>query len=364
MFRSFSIVAVFFLIVSAAAGPVRAEVNPLDENARQSLESAIRSVDEGHIDVGISMLEALLTLYPDNYIVRYELAYAHLHNDDYEKTLEASLPLLTHPDANTSAYSIVGSCYDYLGQSDKALETYTLGLERFPKSGLLHVEKGITAYRQNDFQKALDHYEKAIEVAPSYDAGYYHAAKLYRESTAPIVGLLYAETHILLSNRRDRNAEMTDMIMDILHDKIRVDGDTIRVTLVENMTVGDAMTRQQSFMMGLELGYAVGCSAVKNGWTLASVTELRGAGLDMFISMVTLDEHMALQRFQKAVKDAGHWEAYNILILGSAFPEETDAWFDDPDNEKKFASFAEWFRAYPENIVDEGNTVSINLFDR
>ncbi len=350
------------LILSLATESARAEQNPLDENARQSLESAIRSVDEGNIDVGISMLETLLSLYPDNYVVRYELAFAHLRAEDNELALETSLPLLNHPDATPMVYSIVGSCYDYLGQSEKAIETYALGLDRFPRSGLLHVEKGITAYRNSDFQLALDHYEKAIEVAPRYDAGYYRASKLYRSSTAPVVGLLYAEAHILLSNRRDRNSEMSNLIKEILEDHIKIGGDSIKITLVGNRTITENMSPRERFLLGLELGYALGCSALKNGYTLSSVTEMRGVALDLLLETFAPDNRMALQRFQKAVKDAGHWDAYNVLVLGPAFPEDTENWFANPDNEEKFSAFAEWFRNYPEEIIGDENTVSIRLF--
>lgn len=341
----------------------RCEVDPLDENATRSLESAIASMDEGEIEVSIAMLEALLEKYPDNFCVNYELAYARFFDNDYQKSLEIAMPLLEHPDTSPLVFTLIGSCYDEIGRTEDAINIYDRGIAKFPESALLYLNKGICLQRKDKLTEALEEYENAIVADPTYDSPYYQAARIYAISSMPMWALIYAETFNILSQRSDRKEEMSKLILDILKEKITFNGKKISVKLASGV-IADADSTKPLFEHTFEITCGIGAMAILYGWTYETVSDLRSKALTAFTNIITPTNRMALQKFQKAILDAGHWDAYNYIIMQYAFPEESAKWIEQPENQEKLNNFTDFIRKYDEPIIDADHTVSSRLVNK
>lgn len=349
--RIFRIIALSFA-ATATAVSAYAHRN-LPQTAIKTLNSAIEIMDDGKPDVAADILKELYRMYPDSYSIPYELALAYMWNGDFDSVVSVVSPLENHPDCLPEVFSLLGSAYDELGDYQKALDTYDRGLTRFPESGHLCVEKGIVWLRKNDVAKALDNFEHGISVDPGYAPNYYRAATIYADSGIPVYGLLYAEAHQFLSDNSDRNTQMAALIRSIYENQITVNGDSINIKLTNRMN-----KNMESPVNFYEIGIALGVDGVKNGWTLEGVKKMRATALSLIAGMKTAEElnRMYILAYQLRVKEAGHWDAYNIYVLGAAFPEECEEWFKSEANEAAFDRFAEWYRNNPFTL-DNDHTV-------
>lgn len=355
--------SVFFVVLFGllASFGVHAEVDPLSDTEVAALRSAVQSMDEGETGVAIALLEALLDAHPDNYSVAYELGFAHYLAGDYDKSIDVIKSLIDHPDADQLVFGQLGNCYDELGCPEDALKAYQKGVEYYPNSGSLWTNIGITQLRLKEYNKALESFETSIEVDPFYDPAYYRAAQLYADSNCPIWALIYAEAHMLLSKRDNRNREMAQLIVDVLKENIKVKSDTIQITLHDQDLRSADTKKGLPFEMAYEMGYALGSTMVKNGWTLESVTKLRGKALDVSAGVIPPTDRMVLSKIHKAVKDAGYWDAYNLYIFAYIFPEEAQEWISDPANEKQWDGFFDFYNSSAACRIDSQHTFSSRL---
>jgi len=336
--------------------------NRLPDEVMTTLKSVVQMMDDGKLEPAIDMLSELLKMYPDNYTIRYELALAYTWDKQHEKAIKTAQPLIDSPECRAEVYSQIGSNYDELGQWEKALETYDKGLERFPGSGHMWVEKGIVYLRRKDIGKALDCYETGITADPSYAPNYYRAAYLYAQTNMPIWGLVYAEVHQFLSGNQNRNTEMAQLMRNILERSVEFKGDTINVKLSHLNTVSESPSGgiTLSFPTAYEMGIMLGLSEGIKEWSLANATKLRGKAVDIYKETRGFDDSMYLLKYQATVKDAGHWDAYNVYVLGNAFHDEAEAWFCNDANIDRYNAFADWFAKNPFGL-DESHTVSSRL---
>ncbi len=327
----------------------------LPQSAIETLNSAINMMDEGKLDVAADILQELYRMYPDSYSIPYELALTHMWNGNYNKAVELVSPLEKHPDCQPEVFSLLGSAYDELGDPKKALETYNRGLKLFPESGHLWAEKGIVWLRKNDALQALKNFEEGILADPDYAPNYYRAAPIYAQSNTPVWGLMYAEAHQFLSDKQDRLIQMSQLIRSIFENQVTIKGDTTYIkmtTIISN----DMMSTLGHYEMGLMLGV----DGIKNGWSLDGIKKMREAALTA-VCVNPGDKSPDLNRmyildYQRRVREAGHWDAYNIYVLGAAFPKECEAWFESKANEEAYERFADWCYDNP-FILDKDHTI-------
>ena len=70
---------------------------------------------------------------------------------------------------------------------------------------------------------------------------------------------------------------------------------------------------------------------------------------------------MYLLPYQKSIIDAGHWDAYNIFLFYTVFPQEASQWLKD--NGDRFDAFINWTQEHP-FILDESHTVGMKTIYR
>lgn len=365
-------IAVMFVLLSMTALRAAAEVNPLDENGEKAYRSALSIMDDGNYETAIMMLEDLQKAFPDNYFVRYELALAYIRAGELDKALKIAEKLMKHEDAEDYLYAMIGSCYDDMDKPDKAIKVYDQGIKRFPTSGNLLVNKGITQFRQKKYNDALKTFETSIDVDPTYSSAYYYAALLLADTSEALWAMAYAETYILISNNSARDAQMSQLIVDVIKDRVEVkDSMNMSIRLFDRLIRNEDDLKVHLISSAMEMGYVLGSASIAHeGFTLENIIKSRELGLDAGLSVMNNPDapinpdRMALLKLQKAVRDAGLWEPYNYYILQGAFPEEVQKWADDPANEEKIDKMFDFLNNYPEAIISDKSTVSPRLLDK
>ena len=79
------------------------------------------------------------------------------------------------------AYGMLGFCYYYLGDSQKALLAYQKALEFNPQSLWFNYNAGVIYYHQGRYQEALDSFQKALKTNPSLNAEMVFKSKIYMD---------------------------------------------------------------------------------------------------------------------------------------------------------------------------------------
>jgi tetratricopeptide (TPR) repeat protein len=330
------------------------------EIAKEKGLEAIKLMDKGQIDQSLKLLEEAQKLDPDNYIYPYEMAYANYLKEDYETAADILKKLEKRKDINDLVFQLLGNSYDELGKSKEAIKTYEKGLKKFPASGKLYLELGILYMRKENYNKALDYFEKGISAEPTFPSNYYWASKLFCSSEEEVWGMLYGEIFMNLERNSKRTAEISKLLFDTYKAEIRIIGDSATsVSFSQLNVVGFDQKKKLSLPYGMSvyeptlMMSALGIKEIN----LGSLNKIRSNFIDIYYK----NEYNKLFPnllfdYQMRLKKLGHLEAYNYWVLMQGDQSEFITW--QQVNEEKWKTFIEWFTKNPLNITFE------NCFDR
>jgi tetratricopeptide (TPR) repeat protein len=308
---------------------------------------AIKLMDNGKFDESIQLLKEAQKLDPDRFDYPYEMAYAYYSKEDYKGALKILEKNKTHKDVTERLFQLLGNCYDVLGKTDKAFEAYDEGLNQFPNSGIIYLEKGNVYWGKEEYVKALPFYEKGIELDPKFPSNYYRAAIIYCSSTEEVWGLIYGELFMNLERNSKRTSEISKLLYDTYKSEIKITSDTsMTVSFCQQMSmniksISDPKNIKLPFCMIFEPTLLLAV-AFEKSIDINSLDKIRSTFIDNYFK----DERdklypNALFSYQKKVKDAGHFESYNHWILMKGDENGFDNWRSE--NKDKWDSFIKWF---------------------
>lgn len=318
------------------------------EKALEKGREAIKLEDEGKYDEAIKLLEEAQKLDPDYIEYPYELGYAYYAKKDYKKASKYLEGLVNHPKVYDQIFQLLGNCYDDMGKSEKALETYDEGLKKFPRSGKLYLEKGNVYWQKKEYGKALPFYEQGIEAEPTFPSNYYRATRVYCSSTEEVWGMIYGEIFMNLERNTDRTAEISKLLFDTYKSEIKFSSDTsFSVSFSQNASINIEDLKDTSKM---KLPYGIGVYEPTLMFSMLSakvidlttLNEIRNNFVDNYFSK-GFDKTYPniLFSYQKQLKDAGHLEAYNHWILMKGDEDSFTKW--QTANKGKWDAFVKWF---------------------
>ncbi len=325
-----------------------------EEQARELGKQAIAQMDGGDVAGALELLDKAMKLDPKNPLYPYEVAYAHTLNKDYAKAIKVTKGLTKHKDAFDQVWQLLGNSYDYNGEPQKAISTYDEGLKRFPGSGCLHLERGNMELARKEYGKALEYYERGIDVAPTFPSNYYWAAKIFLGSDNEVWGMIYGELFMNLERNSKRTREMSQLLYETYRSEITILSDTARsVSFGKNHVIDPGRLT------------ATGALALPYGMIYESAMAVAVAGVDSidmnslndirsrFVRFYFEQDHAKdypniLFTFHKDLMDKGHFEAYNHWILMKGDEEAFGKW--QGVNTEKWDDFVDWFTENPLRI--------------
>ena len=341
------------LLLSITAGSYAADRTAVSVN--KLINDAIYIMDKGDYDKSISMLTDITKKYPKHYIANYELAYAHYLKKDYKNAIRILKKLEKNPDITDMLYQMLGNAYDLDGNPNKALETYFNGLKKFPASGKLYLEAGNIYKMYDKSDVAIKCYEKGIEVDHEFPSNYFRAAELLCNSDEKVFGLIYGEILVNMQPESPRAKIMSKILFDTYKNSIDFHNDTIiKVSFTKNNEISFDKTTgklQIPFEIIYEISTSKAIPAFKENReiNLGTLHEFRDLFIDDYFK--SGNGTNLLFDYHKKLREAGHFEAYNMWLLREGSSGEFDLWVSG--NEKKFLEFNKWYKENPLAITSE-----------
>lgn len=308
---------------------------------------AIKEMEAGNIDESIELLEEAGKLDPKNIDYPYEIAYANYLGKQYDKASKILKRLTKHEDANERIWQMLGNSYDLNGNKEKAIETYEKGLELFPNSGILHLERGNVFLFEEEYNTALGYYEKGILVDPEFSSNYYWASKLYLNSAEEVWGMIYGEIFMNLERNTRRTAEISQLLYATYNSEITAPTDTtMSVSFCEQMSINiNDLDAEEPLTLPFCMVYepTLLMSAIfSKTMNLPTLNQVRTSFVKNYYKMEHhLSHPNALFEYQKQLMELGHLEAYNYWILMKGDEKAFTQWQNE--NGDKWESFAAWF---------------------
>ena len=109
----------------------------------------------------------------------YHEGYADLQKNLFLKAI-AQFRMAIDADSNfVDAYNDLGVCYTRISKPDSAVYYYRVSLRKYPKGSVATLDLAIVAYRQNNYEKAIDYYKLYINLKREDPEGYYGLLRSY-----------------------------------------------------------------------------------------------------------------------------------------------------------------------------------------
>lgn len=316
--------------------------------AEENAENALKLEEDGKFDAAIRLLKVSQKLDPEEIEYPYEIAYAYYSKKSYKQAIKYLLPLTKHKDVMDLVYQLLGNCYDNIGKTAKAKETYDAGLKIFPNSGILYSEKGIVQMGRKDYENALVFFEKGIEVEPKFASNYYLAAKIYCNTTEKVWGIIYGELFMNLERKSLRTSSVSKLLYDTYKSQIKFTSDsTISVSFSKNATISindlkDSGNIKLPFGTGIYEPNLLLSLIGEKTIDVASLVRIRTNFIEnYFKNNYNIKYPNILFDYQNEIMKAGHIEAYNHWILMSADENSLPKWKEA--NKEKWDAFLKWF---------------------
>ena len=319
--------------------------------AKSKAREAIKLMDEGMYDESIALLKEGEALDPTSYLYPYEIALAHVFKKEYKKALKILEKTKTYEGANSQIYQLIGNCYSYLEQPEKAIKEYEAGIELFPDAGNLHLEKGNIYLIQEDYNEALLNYERGINAEPSFASNYYWAARIMMSSSDKLSGVIYGEIFMNLERTTSRTQEMSELLLDTYRSSVTLGDNTTSISFCDLVIdAGDLSSDGElelPFCAVFEKSFALsvlGYSEVD----LASLVAMRRKFVENFFSEDAEKYPNVLFNYHKEMYDAGVLDAYNYYLFQIGAQEEFDEW--QSAHEEEFNQLVAWYTSR-ENLL-------------
>ncbi len=100
----------------------------------------------------------------------------------YDKAITHYKEVIKSDPTCTDAYMNIGICYDHLGDHSSALDFFDMALELYPSYPKVWLNKAITYQHIGDINEALNCFEKAIDLDKNYSLAYYNKGVLLMEN--------------------------------------------------------------------------------------------------------------------------------------------------------------------------------------
>ncbi|MBS1493029.1 MAG: tetratricopeptide repeat protein [Bacteroidetes bacterium] len=319
--------------------------------AQNKFAEAIKLVDAGKYSEGLKLFEEVQKLDPSSSAPQYEIALIYYKQKKYEKVIELLEKIKNKSDAEDRYFSLLGNAYDLTDDRDKAFEIYEAGIKKFPKSGPLYLELGVTNMMEKEYDKALQYFEKGIEVAPMHPSNYYWASMLWSTTPNSVWSLIYGEIFLNLERNSNRTEQISKLMFEVYKKGYTFEGNSIKTSFasgniyVSKDEIGksmiDKLLTTYSALSIFDAGMALAAAGEKK-IDINSLNRIRKKFLDTYFEKKDNEKFPnVVFDYQKKVKEAGYLDEYNYWILLDGDKANESEW--QSKNEERWDSFLKWF---------------------
>jgi len=200
------------------------------------ISEGVKLHDAGKFEDAIAKYKEALELEPNNSTANYEIAYSLLSTKKTKEAITYLNKLIDGKAPNAaSAYDMLGSMYDNEGNTDKAIETYKLGIKAYPEYQGLYYNLAITYVRAGKNEEALQHAAKSLQLNPKHASSHrLYAVINMTEPANKIAALLAYCNFLILETTSERSVKAYQDIKTILNLGATPSEGTKNITITSN----------------------------------------------------------------------------------------------------------------------------------
>ncbi|MCH5596924.1 tetratricopeptide repeat protein [Niabella ginsengisoli] len=300
-------------------------MNLLAQNSLSSERQRARTfMQSGDLDNAVLVLTKANETDKNDMGIQKDLALAYYYQKSYTKALESIKPVIASPDCDPAAYQLAGNIYKAQENYSAAEKNYKDGLKDFPKSGPLYNDYGELLEIMKNPTGAIQHWEKGIQVAPSYGGNYYNAAVYYyKQQDDKVWAIIYGEIYANMESLNPKANSIKKMVLDAYKQKL----------FISNNLKADAANQKNAFAKAVLETFAKQSGISAQGITPESLAMIRTRFiLDWNTSYAKEFPFKLFDYHQQLMKD-GLFDSYNQWMFGPV------------DNQ---ANFEKWVQAHKE----------------
>ena len=353
MKRFFCTITLVALTASVAAQesprPSKVPVPPTAPQV-EKLKAGVRLHDQGNFDGAIALYAEVLKETPDCIVALFEIANSYHQKRDYAKALEyATLGAAYDSPQLASFYLALGSIYDDMGDSTRAIDTYKRGIAIAPSS-LLHFNLGITLERLNKDDDAKVHLKQAALLNPNHSSTHAELGKLFMRKGLTSQGVLAVSRFLVLEPASPRTGDAYRAWIEVLRRSVSREADG-KMTMSVNPT-GDVASEgdflQQDLLIGISRASAM---AQSEGKTQAQILV---AQLDGWFAMLASDKVTDRSAFAWSyyapyfieLQKRGYTEPFVYWVSQRTDLPGVREWVAAAANRQRANEFVQWSQQY------------------
>lgn len=121
-------------------------------------------MEDAKLDLAIDELENILEKQPDNYDVYYDLGRVHFELGNYASAIENFENVLEYKSENPWIYYYLGESYEANDEIDKALSNFLKAIARNDSFAPAYKKAGILFFARGDYEDAIEYFEDYMEL--------------------------------------------------------------------------------------------------------------------------------------------------------------------------------------------------------
>jgi tetratricopeptide (TPR) repeat protein len=327
------------------------------EKAMDVMMEGIKLVDENKLDEAITTFTQAQKLDAKNIDITYEIAHCYYTKGDFKTAIPYLEKIVKNPKALDHVYQLLGNSYDNEFRKQEAFATYKKGLEKYPNSGPLYTEMGVLHISKKELQKALNYFEKGIQVDPTFASNYYHASKLFCASPNKMWGLLYGEIFMNMDRNSKRTQEISKVLFDTYAKGFRIENDKIKnVNFCSdtNTVVKNKPNKKINYGKEIYELILLSSSIDKDVINIATLQQIRASFAKLYTEKYNTDYPNILFAYHQQMIEANVMEAYTYWLLNKGNEFEFKLWANE--NRTSFNTFLKWFGEHP-LVIDETHKI-------
>ncbi|WP_346236568.1 tetratricopeptide repeat protein [Niabella insulamsoli] len=261
----------------------------------------------GDLDNAVLVLAKAIEANKSDVGLQKDLALAYYYQKNYAKALETIHPVIASPDCDPAAYQLAGNIYKAQENYKEAERNYKDGLKDFPNSGPLYNDYGELLEIMKNPTGAIQHWEKGIQLAPSYGGNYYNAAVYYyKQQDDKVWAIIYGEIYANMESLNPKANNIKKMVLDAYKTKL----------FISNNLKADAENQKNAFAKAVIETFAKQSGISAQGITPESLAMIRTRFiLDWNTSFAKTYPFRLFEYHQQLMKD-GLFDSYNQWMFG------------------------------------------------
>ncbi len=153
----------------------------------------------------------------------YEKCLSLVSNEQYEQGIEIAQRELQLKNENEGLfYNLLGTSYDELDKTEKAIEVYTAAIERFPMDYNLYYNRALVYDKMDQIDNAYADFKRAVEINPYHPSSHLALANLALNEEQYAQALLAFGFYLTLEPTGDRANSNLVQFNNAVSDKIEL----------------------------------------------------------------------------------------------------------------------------------------------